>query len=84
MRRKEIDFLLAYADINYMMHKPFEEVLEGALDFLNSDLFMDKFLEGYNNAKNYGILPIIKLRIYLTSNDITATFLAICDECGLN
>lgn len=50
---KSINFLLAYADVYGLTKKPLVEVVELCSDFLNSEEFMDKFLEKYASMKEY-------------------------------
>lgn len=50
---KSINFLLAYADVYGLTKNPLVEVVELCSDFLNSEEFMNEFLEKYDSMKEY-------------------------------
>ena len=57
---KELEFLSAFADIEGLMNKSVTEVIEMAIDFLNSDGYMDEYLAKYKLMKQYHLDAEIK------------------------
>ena len=53
MNKLTLNFLVAYADIYNLQDQPVADVIEKTLDFLNSDEFMEDFLEHYYLMKHY-------------------------------
>lgn len=53
MNKLTLNFLIAYADVHNLQDKPVADVIEETLDFLNSDEFMEDFLEHYYLMKHY-------------------------------
>ena len=53
MNRTDVEFLLAFADIEGLMDRPVTEVIELAIDFLNSDEYMREYLKHYKLMKEY-------------------------------
>lgn len=51
MLKRDLEFLLAFADIEGLNDKPVTEVIELALDYLNSDGYMDDYLAKYKLMK---------------------------------
>ena len=60
MLKKDLEFLLAFADIEGLNDKPVTEVIELAVDFLNSDGFMDDYLAKYKLMKQYHLDAEVK------------------------
>lgn len=60
MLKRDLDFLLAFADIEGLLDKPMTEVIELALDYLNSDSYMADYLEAYNLMKQYHLDAEVK------------------------
>ena len=53
MNKLTLNFLVAYADVHNLQDQPVADVIEETLDFLNSDEFMEDFLEHYHLMKYY-------------------------------
>ena len=53
MNKLTLNFLVAYADVHNLQDQPVADVIEETLDFLNSDEFMEDFLEHYYLMKHY-------------------------------
>ena len=60
MNKTDLQFLLAFADIEGLMNKPVTEVIELAIDYLNSDEFMSDYLYHYRLMKEYHLDAEIK------------------------
>ena len=63
MNRTDLEFLLAFADIEGLMDKPVTEVIELAIDFLNSDEYMREYLKHYKLMKEYHLDDEVKTLI---------------------
>ena len=53
MNKLTLNFLVAYADVYNLQDQPAADVIEKTLDFLNSDEFMEDFLEHYYLMKHF-------------------------------
>ena len=53
MNKLTLNFPIAYADIYRLQDKPVTDVIARTLDSLNSDEFMEDFLEHYSLMKHY-------------------------------
>ena len=60
MNRTGLEFLLAFADIEGLMNKPVTEVIELAVDYLNSDELMSDYLYHYRLMKEYHLDAEVK------------------------
>ena len=63
MNRTDLEFLLAFADIEGLMDKPVTEVIELAIDFLNNDECMREYLKHYKLMKEYHLDDEVKTLI---------------------
>lgn len=72
---KSSKFLLAYADVYGLTKTPIIEIVELCSDFLNSEEFMDKFLEKYNSMKEYKLDYEVKESLKSCDN-----FFQACEE----
>ena len=55
-----LEFLLAFADIEGLMDRPVTEVIELAIDFLNSDDYIEYYLYHYRLMKEYHLDDEVK------------------------
>ena len=55
-----LEFLLAFADIEGLMDRPVTEVIELAVDYLNSDELMSDYLHHYRLMKEYHLDAEVK------------------------
>lgn len=60
MLKRDLEFLLAFADIEGLNDKPVTEVIELALDYLNSDGYMDDYIAKYKLMKQYHLDAEVK------------------------
>ena len=60
MNRTDLEFLLAFADIEGLMDRPVTEVIELAIDFLNSDDYIECYLYHYGLMKEYHLDAEVK------------------------
>lgn len=60
MNKLALEFLLAFSDIERMSSKPLLEVIEYAIDYLNSDKYMSEYLRCYYLMKEYHLDAEIK------------------------
>lgn len=60
MNKTDLQFLLAFADVEGLMNKPLIEVIELAVDYLNSYEFMSDYLYHYRLMKEYHLDAEIK------------------------
>ena len=75
MKKRDLQFLLIYAEVYELKNQPVTEVIELAIDYLNSDEMMNSYLESYHLMKYYHLEPEIKFCI--ANGD---TFLGACRE----
>ena len=60
MNRTDLEFLLAFADIEGLMDRSVTEVIELAIDFLNSDDYIECYLHHYRLMKEYHLDDEVK------------------------
>ena len=81
MDKRELEFIVAYADVYDMMDRPFDEVCDELCE-LFSDMpyapheYMESFMERYNSMKENGLDYEVK---YFT-NVLGNSFFEACDE----
>ena len=76
MNRTDLEFLLAFADIEGLMDKPVTEVIELAIDFLNSDEYMREYLKHYKLMKEYHLDDEVKTLVKYGEYD----FFMACED----
>lgn len=60
MTKRDVEFIIAYADVYDMMARPFVEVYDELCEVFNNipctpDVYIEKFMEKYNSMKEYGL-----------------------------
>lgn len=75
MKTRDLQFLLIYAEVYGLKNQPVTEVIELAIDYLNSDEMMYSFIESYHLMKDYHLEAEVKACI--ANGD---TFLSACRE----
>lgn len=75
MKTRDLQFLLIYAEVYELKNQPVTEVIELAIDYLNSDEMMYSFIESYHLMKDYHLEAEVKACI--ANGD---TFLGACRE----
>lgn len=76
MNRTDLEFLLAFADIEGLMDRPVTEVIELAVDYLNSDKFMSDYLYHYRLMKEYHLDAEVKTLVRYGEYD----FFMACED----
>lgn len=76
MNRTDLEFLLAFADIEGLMDRPVTEVIELAIDFLNSDEYMCEYLKHYKLMKEYHLDDEVKTLVKYGEYD----FFMACED----
>lgn len=76
MKRNDLQFLLAFADIEGFMNKSLTEVIEYAIDFLNSDKYMSDYLHHYRLMKEYHLDAEVKTLVRYGDYD----FFMACED----
>ena len=76
MNRTDLEFLLAFADIEGLMNRPVTEVIELAIDFLNSDEYMREYLKHYKLMKEYHLDDEVKTLVKYGEYD----FFMACED----
>lgn len=76
MNRTDLEFLLAFADIEGLMDRPVTEVIELAIDFLNNDEYMCEYLKHYKLMKEYHLDDEIKTLVKYGEYD----FFMACED----
>ena len=76
MNRTDLEFLLAFTDIEGLMDRPVTEVIELAIDFLNNDEFMSDYLYHYRLMKEYRLDAEVKTLVRYGEYD----FFMACED----
>mgnify|MGYP000028896700 FL=1 len=76
MNRTDLEFLLAFADIEGLMDRPVTEVIELAVDYLNSDELMSDYLYHYRLMKEYHLDDEVKTLVRYGEYD----FFMACED----
>lgn len=75
MNKRDLQFLLIYAEVYELKNQPVTKVIELAIDYLNSNEMMYSFIESYHLMKDYHLEAEVKACI--ANGD---TFLDACRE----
>ena len=76
MNRTDLEFLLAFADIEGLMDRPVTEVIELAIDFLNNDDYIECYLYHYRLMKEYHLDAEVKTLVRYGEYD----FFMACED----
>lgn len=76
MNKTGLEFLLAFADIEGLMDRPVTEVIELAIDFLNSDDYIKCYLYHYRLMKEYHLDAEVKTLVRYGEYD----FFMACED----
>lgn len=87
MNKRDLEFMLAYADVYDMMNRPFTEVYDELTKFFdegreategafNEEEYKNEFLEKYNSMKEYGLDNEVKFHTAVLGDD----FFEACRE----
>lgn len=87
MNRRELEFIVAYADVYDMMNRPFAEVYNELTKFFNEgreategafneEEYKNEFLEKYNTMKEYGLDNEVKFHTAVLGD----SFFEACTE----
>lgn len=81
MNKRELEFILAYADVYDMMSRPFTEVYDGLCKMFDNIPctpcdYIESFMKKYSAMKEYGLDNEIKFQITVIGDN----FFEACEE----